>query len=532
MAKLQPVHARFLKRNAVKYYLGALQALKGNVPGVRVRVQALRCVRHRVTPEGLRPYASKVLMRCLTLLITLCLTALGCSHHAHRVRDARQAYFANDLATASALLLEAEQSNKRERDCLVLDRAIVALADGQPDTAERLLRDVRDHFDHLEQADIVESGLSWFSDDTKVAYSGEDYEDVMIRAMLAISNLMYDGSDAVAYCLQVDQKQREIAERLAKEKESPVVDAATGVAVGAYIRGVVHEESHINYDEAERAFSLAASLEPQFSLAQFDLQRVQGGVHSTSGNGVVYVFAFVGRGPYKEETIAEVTSDALLAADRLLSATGDRTLPPTIAPVRIPAIVVPANAVESVAVDVDEQPVALTQTVTNVAKLALAQHERERSKIIARAVARRVLKKAAVYSAKEALDVEDNPSNFLFDAMGVLWEATENADTRCWALLPESIQVLRLELPAGAHRISLRPARRGQPIGLAHSIDVEVLDGRNTYVLGSFPTQQLVGKLLTSEPVRVPMVIPCPVESRQAFRLAAEPSENGPFMIR
>ena len=29
------------------------------------------------------------------------------------------------------------------------------------------------------------------------------------------------------------------------------------------------------------------------------------------------------------------------------------------------------------------------------------------------------------------------------------WEASEAADTRCWGLLPDKIQVLRIELPAG-----------------------------------------------------------------------------------
>ena len=35
------------------------------------------------------------------------------------------------------------------------------------------------------------------------------------------------------------------------------------------------------------------------------------------------------------------------------------------------------------------------------------------------------------------------------DVAGVVWEATESADTRCWGLLPDKIQVMRLELPAG-----------------------------------------------------------------------------------
>ena len=38
------------------------------------------------------------------------------------------------------------------------------------------------------------------------------------------------------------------------------------------------------------------------------------------------------------------------------------------------------------------------------------------------------------------------------DIAGIAWEATEAADTRCWGLLPEKIQVLRIELPAGRHQ--------------------------------------------------------------------------------
>ena len=44
----------------------------------------------------------------------------------------------------------------------------------------------------------------------------------------------------------------------------------------------------------------------------------------------------------------------------------------------------------------------------------------------------------------------------LLNAAGVVWEATESADTRCWGLLPEKIQVLRIELPAGQHQLSLQ----------------------------------------------------------------------------
>ncbi len=476
------------------------------------------------------PAAANTALAVLAVVIVAALG--GCSSHSQRVRDARQAYFSNDLNSASSLLVKAESGRSRERDCLVLDRAMVSLAQGDSASSEKLLRDVRDRFDYLEQKNVAESGLSMLTDDTAKAYAGEDYEKVMIRAMLALSNLMHDGSDAVAYCLQVDQKQREIIERAAAESPAGKTPVIANVAVGAYLRGVVQEESRLHYDDAERAFATVASWEPRFAPAKFDLARARAGVHSESGNGVVYVFALVGRGPYKEEVLAVATSDALLIADRIVSAVGPHTLPPTIAPVKVPSIVVPANAIDGVAVDVNGHPAGLTQTVTDVGQLAVSQFESEKQKIIAQAIARRVVKKAAVYGAKEVLAVNDGLTNLAFDAAGVLWEATEKADTRCWGLLPETIQVVRLELPAGTHQLTLRPARRGRPIEGAHTTAVEVLNGQNTYVLASFPTQNLVGQILTSQRARSPGANHLPDGSRQASQPSAAPSKKATFMIR
>src|SRR5437762_10695179 len=53
--------------------------------------------------------------------------------------------------------------------------------------AERTLREVRDHFDHLEGPDVAEKTLSFLTDDNSRAYAGEDYEKILIRAFLARS---------------------------------------------------------------------------------------------------------------------------------------------------------------------------------------------------------------------------------------------------------------------------------------------------------------------------------------------------------
>src|SRR5262249_19233949 len=153
---------------------------------------------------------------------------------------------------------------------------------------------------------------------------------------------------------------------------------------------------------------------------------------------------------------------ALLVADRIVSAVGKHSLPPTIAPVKVPRVVVPWNEVQAVGVAVDGRGMGHTETITDVGRMAVQPGAAPLPPVIGRAVARRVLKRAAVYGVKEGVPAKQGtPEAALMeiglDVAGVVWEATESADTRCWGLLPEKMQVLRVELPAGEHPLALQP---------------------------------------------------------------------------
>ena len=440
----------------------------------------------------------------LVSLLLLCAALAGCTTHAQHIDLAREHYFAGRLELASTAFDEAIPKSKGSQDVIELEKSLVLLAAGKPADSERLLRGVRDRFDALENSGPADKALGMFTDDTRLDYHGEDYEQVLIRAMLALSNLMHDGGDAEAYSLQVVDKQQQIIQAAASEQEDEENPKASykQVAFGPYLRGILREQTHTNYDDAARSFETVVSWQPDFAAGQQDLERAMHGRHSQRGNGVVYVFTLVGRGPHKIEVAEVPTSVALLVADRIISAVGDQTLPPTIAPIKVPKVVASHNVVGSVGIDVDGRPAGQTQTITDVTAMAVSQGEAIHDLTVGRAVARRFLKKAAIYGVKEFAGVDKHSLAGLgFDALGVAWEATENADTRCWSLLPDKIQVVRLELPAGEHQLALRPLDHNhRPYGIAATQSVSVADGRNTYVLASFPGQRLVGQVLTSAP--------------------------------
>src|SRR4029079_9430464 len=144
------------------------------------------------------------------ILLPLLLLA-GCSTYADRLKEVRAGYFNGDLVFARRALDQAiEKEKRRDADVLKLERAMVELAEGRPKDAERTLREVRDRFDELEGTDLGEKAWVMLTDDNAQAYAGEDYEKVLIRSMLAITNLLTDGQDAQAYALQVIDKQQEI----------------------------------------------------------------------------------------------------------------------------------------------------------------------------------------------------------------------------------------------------------------------------------------------------------------------------------
>ena len=126
------------------------------------------------------------------------------------------------------------------------------------------------------------------------------------------------------------------------------------------------------------------------------------GRHSSKGNGVVYVFTLVGKGPYKEEKLEIPTTAALLVADRVLSIAGKQTVPPTLAPIKVPRVVRPYNTIGTVQVLVDDKRAGQTETITDIGKLAVEQDEANFPYTLGRAIARRVVKKGVVYAAKEA----------------------------------------------------------------------------------------------------------------------------------
>ena len=162
---------------------------------------------------------------------------LGCSTYEQRVADVRQTFYAGNLDRAAQTIDKSLKHPRHDADVLKLERAMVDLTAGKPQQAEQALREVRDRFDFLEQKSLGESALAMLTDDNRKSYAGEDYEKILIRAFLAISNLMNGGQDAQAYSLQITDKQQQIVNTFAEEISARSAQGGVLLTFGRITRG-------------------------------------------------------------------------------------------------------------------------------------------------------------------------------------------------------------------------------------------------------------------------------------------------------
>ncbi len=467
-------------------------------------------------------------------LVAILMIASGCQtwqkHHVAAV----QQFSAGNLNQSRESLQKSLESVRAEQNVVKLDTVIVDLASGRTLEAENQLRTVRRELDELSQKDLAEQTASVLTDDRAIAYSGRQFEQQMALNVLLLSSLLSNGQDAFAYAQQVRQSGQERHQILAKafseksnaEPASAVIpagfepststqaDSRANVvaaeildqtyALGAYLSAAVQSESSMRHQETEAALREIEFWNPQFAqLRRESNPASEFGTRCRPGHGTLHVIAFVGRAPEWIPESSMPSSASLLIADRILSATGKHTLPPTLSAVKIARPepfhdYMPAGTLRCVLSGESPDNAAVSQSnltfhsLVDLNAVAMSDYHANRDLELARAVTRRVLKKGAVYVLKETQKIHRNTAvDLVTNVAGVAWEAMEKPDTRSWKLLPARVDVAMSELPAGVWQTNLNCGN-----GSSAVIPVHIEDGRNTFVVCFIPQRSLTGHVL------------------------------------
>ncbi|HAK96814.1 MAG TPA: hypothetical protein DCM87_17940 [Planctomycetes bacterium] len=451
-------------------------------------------------------------MRCrIAVLGALAAGVCGCASYDEIIAPARAAYAIGDYAEAERVLAPYAEEDGKDRPAFLCERALPQLAQGKLRDATEGLRAARDQFDRHEQKLATEWIGSLLVDDTVIAYPGEDYEKILIRVVLALADLLGARKDAAAYANQVILKRQEIIDRSPEVDGNKIKASYKDLGIGRYLVGLLAEEA-FNQGEARRNYRELVALEPAFAYGPEDLERAETRAPSERGNGVLYVFCFVDRGPFKVQVEHEPSTMAMHMVWIMGSLIGQKLVTPSIVPVKVPGLFFPERTIEDVEVASAAGPARPTSELLSVQDAAGQQFDIVRDWIVAKAFLRRLVKKAVVETGKRVVQHQQKgDKRRMSDAqvatevgaflVGAIWEAIESADTRCWSLLPASIQAVRLELPEGEHAIRLTPRWRGHAAGRPVEAPVIIEDGRNAYCLAIFPTSRAAPAVIVSQPL-------------------------------
>ncbi len=434
----------------------------------------------------------------------------ACATTAERMAPARAAWEAGDPEAALAVLDGLRPDAGTDVALVDLERASALLALGRfgpcADAAEAAVRLLDAH----EQGDIGEWALAGVTDDTALAFEGADHEKVLARALPALA-LLADGraDEARALALQVNRVQERLRARAVLPGKDPGRPGYRPFAFGEYLQALV-DEMRGNFDEAAIGYGRAAEILPAFPGSAEALARVRRSrLVEGEGTGAVVVLALLGPGPVLEEVAEPVTSVVAMAASAVINARKGAFLPSQ-APVLVPRPRPRASPLRDVAVEVDGRERGATAVLLDVDDAAVRQWGDDMPRILLRAVVRRAFKEIAKNQVRSAVSGGRNASAeaVLVDVAGLLWTATERADTRCWSLLPKTVQVARIEAPVGERTLRLVPRRAGGgAAGPAVEVPLRVEAGRISVVLLVAPSDRAVPRVHV-DPLSMPSTRP------------------------
>jgi hypothetical protein len=405
------------------------------------------------------------LLRSLVVVLVLMFGMGGCATYSgsFAVIQGNLAARQYDAALSN---IEKQSESKNDRVLYLLNKGMVLRMKHDFAGSNVAFEAAKAEMDRLYAASVSENVLSVMVNDSTVSYSGDNYERILLHLYMALNYLELGQSDAARVeALQIDAKLREFAEKVPDSKH--VEDAFT-----LYLTALIYEDrgewsdAMISYRSAYDVYKKYQTnyAVPMPSMLKIDLMRMakQQGLKDELGK-------------YKKEFGIELPNNKGGAADQgeLLFVLSNGLAPikrekainsydaTTASMVRIalPAYESRPNNVIAARITVNDKQ-SITELVEDIDAIAKKNLDSQMPAIIARSVARVVVKAVANKKAREAAMNNKDSDKAMAGMLGafalqVATVATERADTRSWLTLPSNIQLARMSLSPGNYNVKV-----------------------------------------------------------------------------
>jgi hypothetical protein len=385
--------------------------------------------------------------------------------------------------------IEKQATVKKDRVLYLLNKGMVMRMKHDFVASNEALEAAKTEMERLYAASVHENALSFIVNDATVSYAGDDYEQVLVHLYMALNYLeLQQPDDARVEALQVDQKLREISEKIPASK-------FTEDALSRYLTGLIYDErgewsdAMIAYRKAYEAYKKyqANFGMPMPSMLGYDLMRLakreglndevvqyrkefginpkQEPIYPTDGGEVVFILSN-GLAPIKREKSITVLDPASGVMVRIA----------------LPHYESRSNDVAMARISAGGK-VINTETMENIDAIARKSLDARMAAITARSIARAVVKTSAVRASSGDRN-NDSTANLIGGLITqVTAIVTERADTRSWLTLPANVQLARLSLPVGSYTITIELlGAGGQIISTRDFPGVVVRQAHKTYL--------------------------------------------------
>lgn len=396
-----------------------------------------------------------------TLIQFLCvgLFVSGCATYQGKVGQARRALESGDYESANGILQPLSETPDKDQLVYLLDYATALQVQGHFKESSQKFIQADKVADFQDYTSITNEASSLLFSQEMVQYKGEDFELLLIHVMAAINyTLMGDLESARV-------ETRRLTEKLNYFKTEKKLEYAQNPFM--YYLNAHIWEANKDWDSAFIDFKKAYDLGMNNRFIKEDLIRAADRARrNTEKQSFISQFGAPDDG-WKNKLNGELI---LLYQQGW----GPRKEPNPEAP-RFPVLRPLYCRVDQAQLVVDGQHKVKTEMLYDVESAAIEALDKQYSSL--------VMKRMAGIVTKEVVSHQVSKKNEAAGAaLWILMHASDRADLRQWSTLPKSIQLARMYLPEGKHRIKLQGLDGGSVAEETEEFDVEIKKGRKHFI--------------------------------------------------
>lgn len=427
---------------------------------------------------------------CLICLVIASIT--GCAgNYSDTMHSVQRAVQVGDYQRADELLSkEKDFAEGKDRLLYFLDKGLIAHLNGAYNDSNWFFEQAVQRMEELDYVSVSGTAAKWLISDLGQPYRGEDFERVMVHYYMALNYLMVgEPEEALVECRRLNTVLQELNNRY-EHKNVYKTDAFV-----LYLSGLIYEalgevnDALIDYRKAYDTY--VADYGPAYGTAA-PLQLLDNLLRTASALGfsdVVDTYSKVGQGASRSAPSTDRDSARLVVIwnngfipykkqhiYRDYLSMGEKKEEGCYIKLAFPELV-SRNPVYTHATVTVGETTASFELAEDLTQIAIKNLEDRRLRTIAQATVRNVLKCTAEHEFKE----ENQALGWL---LALVTEATEQADTRSWLLLPADIRITELRVPPGVSEVELSfVTAGGQVVAAQKYTQLNLQKGQTTFLV-------------------------------------------------